>query len=340
MIDSYDKFLISSRNKNVLLIMPKYFGYEIEIERELRKVFHDVFVVYENITELNIFYDIVYHHFNEFSPNVFLHYYKRELKNVSNNIDYVFAIRGFSLSKEIINLMKSKFKKETKYILWQWDSIKNNRNVLNIVSLFDKVLTFDIEDAKEFGFEYRPNFYLNINKKEFVDRDIDLLYIGSFSFDRYSKLQQLKKIAKEKKLNLYTVLYISRFTFYFQKYMLKDKLYSSVERDDLSFKSLNIREVYDLYAKSKIVVEITSKNQTGYTMRSIDCLINECKLITNNKYLKSADFYKYNNINIIEDEKLSITDNFIRNKYENIERKIIDYYSINSWLFDILKNSN
>lgn len=325
------------KNSNILLIMPKYFGYEIEVENELKNLFSNVYTIYENITDLNYFYDIVYHHLNNYSSKVFFNYYKKQLKKIPKNIDYVFVIRGFSLSNETIDYMKQKFKTNTKYILWQWDSVKNNKSVLNVIKSFDKVLSFDIDDSKKYSFEYRPNFYLNINKESKKERDIDLLYIGSFSFDRYDKLIQLKQIAEDKKLKLYTVLYISRFSFYLQKYILRNKDYASINKKDLSFKSLSIKEVYNLYAKSKIVIEITSNNQTGYTMRSIDCLINKCKLITNNKYLKEADFYNPNNILIINKDINKIPNGFINNNYLEINKNTLHNYSINKWVLDILK---
>lgn len=325
------------KDKNVLLIMPKYFGYETEVEDELKSLFSNVYVIYENITDLNYFYDVVYHHFSDYSQSLFFNYYKRQLKKIPSNIDYVFVIRGFSINERIISFMKNKFKKNTKYILWQWDSVKNNYDILNITKCFDKVLTFDIEDSKKYKFDYRPNFYLNINRKLKIERDIDLLYIGSFSFDRYGKLLQFKKIAEEKKLKLYTVLYISRFTFYLQKYILRNKEYVSIKKEDLSFKSLSIKEVYDLYAKSKIVIEITSKTQTGYTMRSIDCLVNRCKLITNNKYLTEADFYSQKNIFVLNNEDINIPNNFINSSYKEIDNKIINNYSIDKWLLDTIE---
>lgn len=36
-----------------------------------------------------------------------------------------------------------------KFIMYQWDSIKNNKNCLRIERFFDKIFTFDMEDAQK-----------------------------------------------------------------------------------------------------------------------------------------------------------------------------------------------
>ena len=51
---------IELKDKRVLLIIPKYFGYEEYIKREFEKKGAVVYMIYENINHISLFYRAIY----------------------------------------------------------------------------------------------------------------------------------------------------------------------------------------------------------------------------------------------------------------------------------------
>ena len=103
-------------------------------------------------------------------------------------------------------------------------------------------------------------------------------------------------------------------------------------------KSLSLEETYKIYSRSRIIVDYTHPNQTGFTMRTIEALGNRCKLVTNNQLIKSADFYNPHNVYVYEGTNVEIPLKFINSEYEDVNKKIYNYYSLNGWINTLLGN--
>lgn len=83
---------------------------------------------------------------------------------------------------------------------------------------------------------------------------------------------------------------------------------------------------------SKAIVEINQSQQNGLTVRALEALFTEKKLITNNLDIINMDFYNKNNIFIIGQDSFNLLRKFIDSDYEKIPKSIIDNYSASKWL--------
>ena len=327
--------MIDLLNKKILLITPKYFEYEKYIQLALKKRGAEVTTIIENLDLVNMFYRFVYVYIPTLKEKLNYYYYRKKIGSTDGKFDYVLVIRGSSISVETIQYMKNYINASCTYLMYQWDGIENNQGALNIVDYFDRVYTFDLNDASKNAWKYVPLFYINslINTKN--KKDVDILYIGSVHSNRIEILKNLKKYVKYKNLNLYTHIYIPKLLYYKRKYLSKNTDFSEISSRDLKFKSLSIREVYNLYSRSKIVVDFTHPNQTGFTMRTIECIGNRCKLITNNINIKSADFYRPENIMVYEGTSIDIPDDFLNSKCVEYSKQIQARYSLEGWIDSI-----
>ena len=319
-------------NKKILMIAPKYYGYEDYIRQCLEKQGATVYCIYENLDEVSFFYRFIYVYVPKKKREVLDRYYIRNLKKFGRDIDYVFAIRASSLSEKILHFMKKYYSKECQYIMYQWDGIKNNPNALSISKEFDKVFTFDLTDSHEMGWTYRPLFFINdlldIRRK----RTNDVLYICSLHSQRVDVLNKLKKICEKKGLTLHSHMYSKKLIYYKRKYLNKKEEYINSSDRDVSFHSLSIKDSYKLYGNSKVVVDFTHPGQTGYTMRTIECVGNKCKLVTNNEFIKTADFYDPHNVYIYSGTNVSIPEEFITQPYTEVDSGLYKYYSLEGWV--------
>lgn len=179
--------------------------------------------------------------------------------------------------------------------------------------------TFDSGDAKKFSMQYNPQFYFPISTNPNIPQ-YDAVYIGSLQ----GKFQQIKKI--------YTVLKTQELVV---KFVVKREGNKKMN-DDVDVhcieKNIPYEEILKINSKAKAIVEINQSNQNGLTVRALEALFTNKKLITNNLDIKNMDFYNKNNIFIIGYDSMKLLKKFVNSNYETISEDIVKYYSAEKWL--------
>lgn len=76
-----------------------------------------------------------------------------------------------------------------------------------------------------------------------------------------------------------------------------------------------------------------SKNQTGWTLRVIESLINQKKLLSNNREILRADFYRPENI-LVFDGKTTAEEikSFLLRPFIPYNEEVIEEYLVGSWI--------
>ena len=154
------------KDKNILIIMPKFYAYQSKMKEDLESrganaKFYDEeppktkFLILKNIGDL--FHN--QHVFDGFNKQL-----KKQIlaEMPEGGYDYLLVIRGNILTEQTIHELKNKALKSTgKSIYYSWDSFENMRHKGEIGRLFDWRGTFDSVDAKEskLGYELVPLFY-------------------------------------------------------------------------------------------------------------------------------------------------------------------------------------
>lgn len=322
--------------KHVLLIMPKFFGYDKEVKMNLINQGASVSLIYENMGEVNIAYKFIFAFLKLLRQKVINRYYRKRISEAEHKFDYVLVIRGSTMTDEVLSMIKDRAAENCRFIMYQWDSVENNRAVLPYVHHFDMVGTFDIKDAEKYNWRYLPLFFVDRLTVQNMNRSIDLSFVCTMHSQRFQIYKKLKELTEKKKWVFYHHVYMQRLFYMKYKYLDKNPIVSGTKRKDLSFRSMSLRETYMLYQRSKIVVDYTHPGQTGFTMRTIEAMGNGCKLITNNPLIKQADFYNPNNILVYEGTDVEIPDWFVQSPYEEPEEKIYRKYALTEWLKDIL----
>ena len=248
----------------------------------------------------------------------------------------MFVIRGEALTAELLMRLRDK-NPNALFIMYQWDSIRNNRNCLEIESFFDYIYTFDLEDAKERNWKYRPLFYINTGSLRST-KDIDFSMVGTLYYKRAQLLKKIIEFSKHGNLNVFHYLYSPRIVFLLHRYILRDKRYMSVDYKDVQFVPLRADSLADIYNRSKILVDYTADDQTGLTMRTVESLGFRCKLITNNKKIMETDIYQFGNIYIYDLDNFDIPQEFIETEYNDLPNELNEYYSLAGWVQSIFSN--
>ncbi|UPS45265.1 hypothetical protein M1D30_03595 [Prevotella sp. E15-22] len=328
-------------DKNILLIAPKFFGYEYEIIKELERRGSKVYYVQENIDSSSFREKIINklpkQQQKEIRQNYFIERFRKNIPS-SVCIDYVFGIRMDLLAEDALSYLRKTYPR-ARYICYFWDSSKNMRNAELVASYFDKVLTFDRADTnKHEGWIFRPLFFINAYErcKKLEGKDLDILFVGSLMPKRAELYLWLKDFCAENRLSLYAYFYCKVFV-YLANYF-KQSLYKKLPSSIVHNKGLLQERLIGLFESSNVIFDCSSPSQSGLTMRTIECLGARKKMITTNTDIANYDFYNPRNIFIFDPKRRQEMLEFVKDRtYQDLSPKQYEYYSIRGWIDSIFE---
>jgi len=328
--------LESLQKKTILFISPTFHDYYQEIISILRSEGANVIYCYDSQYDFSLIpYKLRYLGGN-FSRFLFGIYYECIFSKI-NHIDYVFIIKGTSISLRIIKKIKNKFP-AAKLIIYLWDSIRRipNKSIESLLPCFDRVLTFDIEDYRKLKLNYLPLFYLSSFIVSNSNHEFDVAFVGTYHSDRLQILNSiLEKIPLEFRCKI--ILCVGRKRY--RRLKRKQALCRIDHRITFLKKAIPLEQVANIYSKSQIIIDIHHKEQTGLTMRTIECIAGNRKLITTNKEIVLHDFYNKHNILVINRNRVDIPITFLKEHVITISREIIKKYSLPNWIMNIFSGN-
>lgn len=202
--------------------------------------------------------------------------------------------------------------------IWLWNI---PQNPIEELKKYAEIITFDKKYAKENNIGYMNQFYPTTIKSNLKELKWDVLFVGA---DK-GRYEQVRKIARELRSN--------KKSYFF--YIYKKEQKAEIE-DDLGIiignRMMDYTELLDKIFESKTVLEINIDSQVGLTLRTMESLFFEKKLITNNKALKDYDFYRKNNIYILDNKEENSIIEFLDSSYSQVDKDIVKKYSYERWI--------
>jgi len=246
------------------------------------------------------------------------HILKKKYKNNTEFIAIIFDVPIWIIN---IHLFKKFFPIEN-IKFWFWNPIDRSRilNLGKITRNVSSVVSFDQKNCVKFNIKFIPQFYWGSSNKTKYKELYDIIYVGR-SKNRLTQIENLFKQCKKLKLNV----------FFHVKKDFKDQVSTVFE---LKNENINYADYKILMQQSKVIAEFNSSEQAGLTLRPLEAIFYEKKLVTNNKEIKDYDFYTRENIFILGgDEELS-KEFFETNVYPYNELYKYEY-SFENWLHKI-----
>lgn len=119
---------------------------------------------------------------------------------------------------------------------------------------------------------------------------------------------------------------------------LQNRYLRHIPASKFHFQSMDKSVLLNLYAQSKIIIDIQHPKQTGLTMRCIETLGAKRKLITTNRAILEYDFYDKNNILVVDRERPEVPTQFFSEPYQELPPEIYKKYSLANWIYTIFSN--
>jgi hypothetical protein len=321
--------------QHILIISPKYFGYQERIAERLNS--YGAFVFWLDGRPDNSFITkTVMRYFPRIFKKKIGNYYKNSIKET---FDQVLIISPEYLPPNIISLIREKTGTR-RLILYMWDSFSNKNKISGVIKYFDRVSTFDPEDARRLNLFFRPLFFSSgLQEEKGYYNEIDISFIGTGHSDRAKIVERIKRQCVDFQLKYFFYLYLqNQFMYYFHK--ITNKHFRKIKISCFHFEPINYDEYIKISENSKVIVDIEHPKQKGLTIRTFEVLGKGKKLITTNENIKNYDFYNPSNILVIDRCNPVIDKNFINTAYQPLSAGIYYKYSIDGWLEDLFISSS
>jgi hypothetical protein len=130
-------------------------------------------------------------------------------------------------------------------------------------------------------------------------------------------------------------MYIPSKLMFYQRKLFTSELNGS-QINEFSFVGMPSDQLTAKLKQSKAVVDIQHPKQTGLTMRTIEMLGANKKMITTNSEIQNYDFYHPNNICIVDRKKVVVPTEFMTSPFVPVDGKVKERYSITYFVKDLL----
>jgi hypothetical protein len=184
-----------------------------------------------------------------------------------------------------------------------------------------KIYTFDSNDAREYGLILTNQVYRNVDDYFLNDgiQNIDLYFVGQDK-GRLSVLMDLREKARRLGLN-------SHF------HVVKDRRANySIGDESLLFScGIDYAENIRLIHRSKCLVDIVQKNQSGLTVRALEAIFFGKKLISNNTCIIDSKIYHPSRIFVLGCDDIERLAEFIDQPMVDVESDVLRLFDFIFW---------
>lgn len=279
-------------------------------------LYYDFYIQKRNTDVINIYRVknrflllLRYLHYKSHLP-FFEIWYNRNWINELPKYDVVLLFDSY-LTLPIVDYLSNR---NIKVIYWFWN------RVYNVVSIpqnnYCEKWSYDPLDCKKYGLKYNTQFYFNNIVLPEKKIKYDLFFVGKDK-GRYEILCWINSV--------------------FEKYGLKTFIYLTDKkrfgkRNEKYREAIPYEKVLEYVSECRAILDIVPEDQYGLTLRPLEALFFQKKLITCQRNIMNYDFYNENNIRLVDSIDSYDIIEFITSPYSPIAKDIVDKYDYSNWI--------
>lgn len=246
------------------------------------------------------------------------------LENISINkklcdLSGVIIVFDSGIKDCFLKILKEKNPK-ARIIYWYWNRVDAsfNLNPLRVPEGIE-VWTYSLADAKKYCFRYNTQFYfIDIPKSynnEYVEQEYDMCFIGC---DKGRK--------KTVKSIMDSLITMGKKPF---TYITPSSVIGMVINKT---PFLSYRECLEYTVRSRSILDIYNNPNAGFSLRVMEAMFLNKKLITNNNNIYEAEFYNESNIFVIRNGNIDEISDFLDKPSIPVDEEVKRTYDFSSWL--------
>lgn len=321
------------RNKNVLLLVPYFFGYETDIKNKLVEMGADVTMQNDDpSTMLSTMIETCWalKKSGTFLIQKFENYIYHRIKG--KKYDIVIVINGWAITSRLTKQIRNSLLNPAgRMVLYYWDSIGVLRADEGRRQYFDSIFTFDnIDfDCNKDEMHFLPLFYCDeyFRNDKGTACDVDLRTIGSYKYNRYFEIKEI--IKRNPNVIIDYLLYAKKIV---RLHKLFRKKYKDIDVDSFVYTPFDRESLIKAYSSARAVLDIPFSGQNGLTMRTFECLAMHKKIVTTNSNIKLYNFYNPDYIFVLDKNDYKLPSKEWFEKEVDFPDDILKKYSIESWI--------
>lgn len=228
-----------------------------------------------------------------------------------HEFDKIILFDNASSKDPVAKYINNRIKEDVSLYYYYWNPIfvANSTEYIKQYASKFKLYSFDERDVLKYNIEYNTTIYSKYIILKNCELEYDIYFVG-FEKGRLETIKELENIFYTQDLKFYNYI------------ITKENNLPRVSAED------NLNNI----SKSKAILDILQKGQTGLTLRVLESIFLKKKLISNNLALKEYKFYNPNNIFIIGYDDYKDLNEFISSPYVDISQEIVYYYDIEEWI--------
>ncbi len=314
--------------QRMLLIGINFYNYEEQIKYEFEQLGYDVDLVYDAPDNFTFLARVC----SEEALRKKVLSYQMSLFDSTIKKDYslVLVVVGRALSAEFLKKLKE-FNPDARYVLYLWDDVKRVSNFEAVKEYYDEIYSFDPVDCHQNGFGFLPLFYTREYGIAACEKKYDIYSAVSNHSDRIRIVNEICTQLPDKEL----LFYINMGKVGYMKHKLNFLKKGRDKRINYVKSPIPKVDNNKYLCESKAILDAPFKGQIGLTIRTLETMASGVKLITTNQSIQYYDFYRPENIYILDRENPKLDESFLDVDYKPLPSDIYEKYSLREWVKSI-----
>ena len=255
--------------------------------------------------------------------------YSERLNELGNCYDYIFDFGG-KANENCLRLLKKKY--DCPFILYLWDDFCHVKDAKKKTLFFDRVNVFSKTDAENYGFVYRPNFFVDEYLYSGEPKTIDLFYKGSARDKKRSVIiDQLARSLPDRHTEISLAV---RGGYLRNMHRMTNQAFF---KKFCTTAHMTVSELAAKYKQSRALLDISFKDQRGLGLRPLESIACNAKLITTNKSIREYDFFNDNNVFVLNEDcsNIDLVRDFLDSPFVPYNDSVKYKYSVRGFLDDV-----
>lgn len=209
----------------------------------------------------------------------------------------------------------NKLNPNAKVIGWYWNRVYNN-TLPSLQKGKYEAWSFDPNDCKKYGFRFNHQYYFKSMMLPTQNAEWDVYFCGLDS-GRGNEIVRMYDYFNSKRIT--------------SKFQVVEPQNEQIPKSIVS-ERVNYDEVRLNIAKSNAILEILRKGQSGPTLRTMEAIYFQKKLITNNLSVKDEEFYSEDRIFIYTERSMNELEDFLNKEFVPYDDELMDKYDVKQWI--------